>query len=499
MGVFNIEIIIVGAGFGGLSAAAFLAREGYDVTVLEKNDQPGGRANVYQEKDYYFDMGPSWYLMPDVYKNFYAEFGKKPEDYFKLEKLDPSYRIFYYDQKVIDLHPQMEKNYATFETFEAGGGLKLKKYLESSRELYEFSIEEMLYKDYNSILDLLNGRLLLKGYKLRLWENLQHYVEKQFKSDEARKILEYAIGFLGGAPDKTPSFYHLVSHADLTMGVYYPQGGMRRVVESVYQLAQSYGAKFVFNQTVENLEVEDNIIKSVHTSNTVYNPDLVIMNADYHHSEIELLPVKNQSYNERYWESRTLSPSAMVIYLGIDKRIDKLAHHNLFLNKDWEEGFDKVFDPEKAAWPEYPSYYVNVPSSTDKSAAPAGSDTLYILVPLAHTLEDTPQLREEFFNRIIDDLESKIGYNIRENIVVKKIFALKDFKNRYNAYKGTAFGLTHTLKQTALWRPAHHSKKVKNLYYTGQYTHPGIGVPMTMVSSQIVYKDIKNKYPIKNK
>jgi phytoene desaturase len=486
-----MEVIIVGAGFGGISAAALLARDGFDVTVIEKNEQPGGRASVYSEKGFNFDMGPSWYLMPDVYENFYQEFGKNPEDFFDLERLDPSYRMFFGDKKVVDISSDLNKNYELFESFEEGGAEKLKKYLESSKELYEFSVDEMLYRDYRSVLDLLDGKLILKGYKLRLWENLQHYVNKQFKSDEARKILEYSIGFLGGAPDKTPSFYHLVSHADLNLGVWYPQGGLRKVVQSLCQLADSYGVNFHFNESVELLEVHQNRIKRVITDKAVYEPDAVIVNADYPFSEIELLKEENQTYKKDYWEKRTLSPSALVAYIGLNRKIKGLAHHNLFLNKDWEEGFESVFDPEKAVWPENPSYYVNVPSITDKSAAPDGSDTLYLLVPLATGLDDTFELREKLFNGIMDDLELKLGQDIRKDIVVQKIFALTDFKESYNAYKGTAFGLTHTLNQTALWRPAHQSKKVINLYYTGQYTHPGIGVPMTMVSSQIVAKEIK--------
>ncbi len=488
-----MQVVIVGAGFGGLSAAALLARDGFKVTVIEKNEQPGGRGSVYSSKGFNFDMGPSWYLMPDIYQNFYQEFDKQPEDFFELERLDPSYRMFFGDKKVVDISADLDKNYKLFETFEKGGAEKLKKYLDSSKELYDFSIEEMLYKDYRSVLDLIDGQLILKGYKLRLWENLQHYVNNQFQSDEARKILEYSIGFLGGAPDKTPSFYHLVSHADLNLGVWYPQGGLRKVVQSVYQLGESYGAKFHFNETVELLEVHEKRVKRVITDKAVHEADIVIVNADYPHSEMELLTDEYQTYKKDYWEKRTLSPSALVAYIGVKKKIDGLAHHNLFLNKDWEEGFESVFDPEKAAWPENPSYYVNVPSITDKSAAPEGSDTLYILVPLAPGLEDTNELREKFLNHIMNDLESKLGLDIRKDIVVQKIFALNDFKDRYNAYQGTAFGLTHTLNQTALWRPAHESKKVKNLYYTGQYTHPGIGVPMTMVSSQIVVNEIKEK------
>ena len=244
---------MVGSRFGGLSAAALMAKDGHNVTVIEKNEQPGGRASVYSKDDFYFDMGPSWYLMPDVYEKFFAEFNKKPEDYFELVRLDPSYRIFFADEKVVDVASDLEKNYKLFDELEEGGAQKLKDYLEESKEMYDFSIEEMLYRDYKSILDFLNGKLILKGYKMHIWENLQHYVNKQFKSDEARKILEYAIGFLGRSPANTPSFYHLMSHVDLTMGVWYPQGGMRKVVQGIYQLAESYGVEFRFNEPVELL------------------------------------------------------------------------------------------------------------------------------------------------------------------------------------------------------------------------------------------------------
>lgn len=269
---------------------------------------------------------------------------------------------------------------------------------------------------------------------------------------------------------------------------------MRKVVESLYELAESLGVEFKFNEPVEKLEINENVVKKVVTHRRTYESDLVIVTADYPHAEMNLLDPDYQSYNQKYWEERVISPSSMVVYLGVDFKVDKLLHHNLFLNKDWETGFDYIFDPKKAEWPENPSYYVNVPSKTDKTAAPEGSDTIYILIPLAPGMDDTPDLRENLYNSILDDLESKIGINIREHIVVKKLFAINDFKKRYNAYKGTAFGLTHTLKQTALWRPAHRSKKVENLYYSGQYTHPGIGVPMVMVSSQILAREIIEKY-----
>jgi phytoene desaturase len=489
-----MKAIVVGSGFGGISAAALLAKDGYDVTVFEKNEQPGGRASVYSEEGYNFDMGPSWYLMPDVFQKFFAEFNKKPEDYFRLERLDPSYRVFFGSEKVVDVASDIEKNYELFDSFEEGGAEKLKKYLKTSKEVYDFSIDEMLYRDYTSILDFLNGKLMLKGYKLRIWENLQHYVNNRFESDEARKIVQYSIGFLGGSPGNTPSFYHIMSHIDLTMGVFYPQGGIRKVVSSIKDIAESYGVKFKFNEPVTGFEIEDHIIKKVITNMGSYEADIVIVNADYPFTEINLLKPENQTYNEEYWDKKTLAPSAMVAYLGIDKEVDKLTHHNLFLDKDWEAGFETLFDPKKAGWPENPSYYVNVPSKTDKSAAPEGTDTLFVLIPLAPGIEDTQAKRDELYNHIMDDLEAKVGEAIRDHIVVKRIFALTDFKDRYNAYKGTALGLSHTLTQTALWRPAHLSKKIENLYYSGHYTHPGIGVPMVLISSQIVAKEIKDRY-----
>jgi phytoene desaturase len=488
------NIIIVGSGFGGLSAAALLAKEGYHVTVLEKNEGPGGRASVYSDQGFYFDMGPSWYLMPDVFEHFYANFDKKPEDFFQLDRLDPSYRVFFDNTKVVDVASDLEKNYELFDSFEENGAEKLKEYLDSAEKLYDFSVKEMLYRDYTSILDFLSGKMLLSGIRMNILENLEHYVNRKFESDEARKIVQYSIGFLGGSPQRTPSLYHIMSHIDLTLGVWYPQGGMRKVASSMMELAESYGANFYFNQPVELLEVHDHHVKRVITNKATYEADLVLVNADYAHSELDLLSDENRTYKEDYWEKRVLAPSAFVAYVGIDKEMETLIHHNLFLEKDWAEGFDTIFDPTKAAWPENPSYYVNIPSKTDKTAAPTGSDTLFILIPLAPGIEDTPERREYFYNKIMDDLEAKTGENIRDHVVVKKIFALEDFKTRYNAYKGTALGLSHTMRQTALFRPAHKSKKVENLYYSGQYTHPGIGVPMTLISSEIVAKEINDRY-----
>lgn len=482
---------MVGSGFGGLSAAALLARDGHQVTVIEKNEQPGGRASVFSEGGYTFDMGPSWYLMPDVFERFFQEFGRRPEDLFRLVRLDPSYRIFFGDTRQVDISADLERNYELFDSLEEGGGEKLRQYLAESEEMYDLAIKELLYRDYRRLTDLLDPRLVRQGRKVRMFESLGTFVDRHFDSDEAKKIVEYSIGFLGGSPDNTPSFYHIMSHIDFNLGVWYPEGGMRKVAESIFSLCRSMGVDFRFNEPASSLRFDGKQVTHVVTAAAEHPVDAVVVNADYAHAELDLVDRRHRSYDEAYWGKRVLAPSAMVVYLGVGKKVDQLVHHNLFLDDDWANGFDQIFDPAKAAWPQRPSYYVNVPSKTDPTAAPEGRETLFILIPLAPGLEDTAQAREGFYDRIMDDLERKLGTEIRPHVEVKRIFALNDFRDRYNAYRGTALGLSHTLRQTALFRPGHQSKRAANLFYTGQYCHPGIGVPMVLISSQIVHRQIR--------
>lgn len=486
-----MRTVIVGAGFGGLSAAALLARNGADVTVLEKNEQAGGRASVHRDAGFTFDMGPSWYLMPDVFERYFAAFDRTPADFFDLKRLDPSYRIFFGNGRMVDIPADTEKTIALFDTFEEGGGEKLRRYLRSAESLYTLTMRDLLYRDYRSVLDFVSGRLLFEGPKLlQAFEHLDRFVGRYFSSDEARKIVQYSIGFLGGAPSNTPALYHIMSHIDLTMGVFYPEGGIRAVVEAVRRLAEEHGAEFRFNEPATRIVVENGRAVAVETAAGRYPADVVLVNADYAHAELSLLDGASRTYDGEYWEKRVLAPSAMVLYLGLDRKVEGLAHHTLLLEKDWERGFESLFDPAKAAWPASPSYYVNVPSKTDTTAAPPGGETLFVLVPLAPGLPDTQERRQALRDHLLDHLEATLGEPIRDAIVSERCFALDDFAARYNAYRGTALGLSHTLFQTALWRPAHRSRKVPNLYYSGQYTHPGIGVPMTLISSQIVAQEI---------
>ncbi|MEM0448949.1 MAG: phytoene desaturase family protein [Methanomassiliicoccales archaeon] len=485
-----MDIKVIGAGFGGLSAAALLAKEGHKVQVFEKNEMVGGRASYHSDKGFTFDMGPSWYLMPDVFERFYANFKKKPEDLFYLYRLDPSYRIFFDGGKVIDIHAELEKNFKLFDELETNGADKLRRYLASAKEIYELAVRDLLYRDYRRFTDLLDTKLITQGRKVPVFKSLESFVNEHFQSDEARKIVEYSIGFLGGSPKNTPALYHIMSHIDFNLGVWYPAGGMRKVASTVADLAQSFGAEIRLNEEVERINVKDRKVEGITTIRDTYRTDSVVVNADYAHSELKMLKPEYRTYDERYWEKRTLAPSAFVAYVGVDTQFKELAHHTLFLEKDWAEGFDVIFDKSKAAWPENPSYYVNVPSRTDLTAAPKGCDALFILVPLSSYIDDTEALRDKFYLKILKRLGSTIGDDIIGHVVTKRIFCIKDFAARYNAFKGTALGLTHTIRQTALFRPSHSSKKVKNLFYTGQYCHPGIGVPMTLISSTIVANEI---------
>lgn len=481
--------IVIGAGFGGLSAAALLAKQGYKVTVLEKNEGVGGRGSILKESGYEFDMGPSWYLMPDIFEDFFAIFNKKPSDYYDLQRLDPSYRVFTGGKSFLDISADLETNKKLFDTLEPDGGSKLQTYLNDAKFKYEISKAEFLYKSYNHIWDFINWRLIKDGSKLNIFENLSKFVSKHFESETVRKIIQYTAVFLGVNPAKTPSVYSLMTHIDFNLGVWYPIGGIYAVAKAIESLGSELGVEYKFNTPVEKLVVENGNIVSVVTNNEQFIADIIIANADYPFVETQLLPKEYQSYEESYWEKAGIAPSALIFYIGLDKKLDGLTHHNLFLQHDWKSHADKVFDDP--SWPKDPSYYVSCPSKTDPTVAPPDKDLLFILIPVASGIEDTQEIRDKYYDWIITDIENTIGQSIKDHIVYKKDFAHKDFSSRYNAYKGNALGLGHTLRQTAYFRPKQKSKKVKNLYFTGQYTIPGVGVPMTLISSIVLNNELE--------
>jgi phytoene desaturase len=483
------KVIIIGSGFGGLAAAGLLSRDGFNVTVIEKNDQPGGRASVWKKDGFVFDMGPSWYLMPDVFEKYFAEFGKKPTDYLKLIRLNPSYRVFFGKNDFVDISKDLEDNLKLFEKLEKGGSNKMKEYLENSQYQYNVAMKDFIYKDYKHLTDFFKPKLVIEGTKLHMFSKLDDYAKRYFESKKIRKILEYTIVFLGGSPYDSPALYSLMSHVDFNLGVWYPQGGMYKLSEAMHKVAVEQGTEFKFNEPVEKIIVENNKAKVVKTSQNSYNADIVIDNADMPYAETNFLEKKYWSYSQKYWDSRKIAPSAYLLFLGLNKKLKNIVHHNLYFDPSWEEHFSQIFkNPE---WPDNPSYYVSATSYTDDSVAPKGCENLFFLVPVAPGLEDTEKIREKYFNKILTHFEKLIGENITESITVKRVFAHNDFSDSYNAFKGTALGLAHTLKQTAIFRPQHRSKKVKNLFYTGHYNHPGIGVPMVIISSQILADEIK--------
>jgi len=477
------DIVVIGSGFGGLSTACYLADAGANVTVLEKNEQLGGRASRLERDGFTFDMGPSWYLMPDVFERFFGHFGRQPDDYYSLSRLDPHYRIFFKDGDQVDLLPDVEANKELFEQYEPGAGEALERYLDKSEYTYNVGMEHFVYEDRPRLRDYVDLDVLRYSWGLSLLGKMQGHVEGYFEHPKLQQIMQYTLVFLGGAPTNTPALYNLMSHVDFNMGVYYPDGGMGAVVDGIVEMAEELGVEFVTDQPVTEIAGRKGAFAVRTAHGEEYLADRVVSNADYAHTEQELLPPEKRQYSADYWESRTYAPSAFLLYLGVEGDVDELAHHTLVLPTDWSDHFETIFDDP--AWPDDPAYYLCVPSKTDDSVAPEGHSNLFALVPIAAGLEDTPELRETYRQVVLDDIADNTGVDIRDRIVTEEIFCVDDFTDRYNSMEGTALGMAHTLRQTSLFRPSRKSSTVEGLYFTGSYTTPGIGVPMCLISGQL--------------
>jgi phytoene desaturase len=485
--------IIVGAGIGGLGTAALLAKEGYQVTVYEKNEGPGGRGSVWEEAGYTFDLGPSWYLMRDVFNRFFAEFGKVDTDFFEVIRLDPSYRIYFAPNDYVDISSDLHTNIALFDSFEKNGGAKLQKYLQASQKLYESTVHQLLYRNIDSPLDFFK----IPGFAsmarhIPLWGSLDQHVKASFDSPRARSILEYSTVFLGGDPQNTPALYSLMSHLDFNQGVWYPKGGIGALMRAIEWVGKSQGVSYYYNSPVQKILTQNQRAIGVEVQGEKHFAELVIVNADLHHTQSTLLEPSTRTYNANYWRKATIAPSAFLLYLGLDKKINALAHHTLSFDHDWMRHFRDIFTHPK--WPEHPSYYINCPSVTQAGLAPAGGENLFILVPVAAGLEDSDNLRQTYATKIITHVEHLLGESITPHIKLQRIFAHREFISRYNSYKGTALGLAHVLTQSAFLRPSNKSKKITNLYYVGQYTQPGIGMPICLISAHLVRDRIKKDY-----
>jgi len=477
------DVVVIGGGFGGLSTACYLAGAGADVTLLEKNDQLGGRASRLEVDGFRFDMGPSWYLMPDVFERFFGHFGHEPAEYYDLTRLDPHYRIFFKDGDRVDMVPDLAENRKTFESYEPGAAERFDEYLEKSKQNYEVGMEHFVYEDRTSISDYLDWNVAKNARGLSLIGSMQDHVEKYFEHPKLQQIMQYTLVFLGGAPNNTPALYNLMSHVDFNMGVYYPENGLGGVVDGVVELGEELGVDFRIGAPAAEIRGREGAFVTRTEDGQEFYSDYVVSDADYRHTEMELLDERKRQYDAEYWDSRTYAPSAFLLYLGVEGDVDPLAHHSLVLPTDWDDHFETIF--EDPAWPDDPAYYLCVPSQTDDAVAPEGHSNLFALVPIAAGLEDTPELRQQYRDMVLDDIAANTGVELRDRIVVEEQFCVNDFADRYNSTQGTALGLAHTLRQTALFRPSHRSSAVDGLYFTGAFTTPGIGVPMCLISGQL--------------
>ncbi|ARV13910.1 phytoene desaturase family protein [Polaribacter sp. SA4-12] len=475
------NIHIIGSGFSALSASCYMAKAGYNVTVLEKNDTLGGRARQFKKDGFTFDIGPSWYWMPDVFERFFADFGKKPSDYYILDKLNPGYEVYFGENDSVKISSELKEIYDLFETTEKGSAKHLKSFLDSAKSNYDTAITDLVYQPGVSPLELVNTTTIARVSQF--FSTIRKQVRKNIKSNKLIKILEFPVLFLGAKPNNTPAFYNFMNYADFGLGTWHPRGGMYTVIEGMVSLAESLGVKFETNANVEKIitNTSEEITGLLVNGETIA-VDLVLSGADYHHTET-LLDEKLKQYSEKYWDKKTFAPSSLLFYVGFDKKIENVSHHTLFFDTDFDAHAKEIYDNPQ--WPTDPLFYANFTSITDKTSAPEGKEAGFFLIPLAPGIEDTEELREEYFHKIMDRFEKLTNQEVKSHVLFKKSFCVNDFKKEYNSYKGNAYGMANTLLQTAFLRPKIKSSKVDNLYFTGQLTVPGPGVPPALISGKI--------------
>lgn len=480
-----MKISIVGSGFSGLSAAAYLAKAGHDVTVIEKNNTLGGRARKFTEEGFTFDMGPSWYWMPEVFDDFYNDFGRKTSDFYNLVRLDPSYRVYFDKLDFEDIPADFEQLKAFFESHESGAAQKLESFLKDAQYKYEVGMGEFVRKPSLSIREFLDLRILKSAIGLNMFSSVSKEIRTLFSNERLIQILEFPVLFLGATPQDTPALYSLMNYADLKLGTWYPMGGMNKIVEAFVDIAKDKGVKFVLEEEIIEANIQgDRVVSLLSSHGTTFKQDVVVAASDYHNFDSAILPPQFQTYTSAYWDSRVMAPSSLLFYLGINRKIPGLKHHTLFFDADFNQHAQEIYKTNK--WPTEPLFYMCAPSVTDQSVAPKGMENVFLLMPLAAGINDSAELREKYFNILISRLNTIAGFDISDNICFKRSYCVQDFKKDYNSYRGNAYGLANTLKQTAFLKPKMKSKKLNNLYYTGQLTTPGPGVPPAIVSGEVV-------------
>ncbi len=484
----NKKAIIIGSGFAGLSAACFMAKEGWQVQVLEKHSIPGGRARQLKASGFTFDMGPSWYWMPDVFERFFNQFNKTVSDYYSLTRLDPSYRIYFKDGP-LDIPADYDALKALFEKIEPGSSKMLDKFMQEAAYKYKVGMNKLVYKPGLSVKEFADIDLIKGVFRLDVFNSLKSHVAKHFHNSKLCELMEFPVLFLGALPQHIPALYSLMNYADIKGGTWYPQGGMYSIVEAMCSLAEELGVQFLFNENVTAINIKNGKATSVSTTNDIYHADVVISAADYHFTEMQLLPEAYRSYTQKYWDSRVMAPGSLLYYVGLNKKLQGVTHHSLYFDASFEAHGKAIYTTKE--WAQDPLFYVSATSVTDDTVAPAGCENLFLLIPEAAGLTgDTEELRNYYFNIIVQRMEQHLQQSIAESVIFKQSFAHSNFINDYNAFKGNAYGLANTLMQTAILKPRCKSRKVRNLFYAGQLTVPGPGVPPSIISGEVVARVI---------
>lgn len=482
------SISIIGSGFSGLTASALLAAKGKSVTVYEKNDTIGGRARTIQAQGFLFDMGPSWYWMPDVFERYYNLFGHTAADFYELKKLDPGFRVIFGEDDHLDVPEDFDELCSLFESIEKGSASSLKKFMAQAEYKYKVGMSDMVYLPGHSIKEFMSFSLLKDAINIQLFSSFKNHVRSYFKNPKLIALIEFPVLFLGAMPKDTPALYSLMNYTGLKQGTFYPMGGFGKVVDAFKKIAIDSGVTFKTSENIEGFEFQNGSISHIRSNGVNIETDAVIASADYHHVEKNLLPKEFRMYDDIYWDKKTFAPSCLIYYLGLNNKVNKLIHHNLFFDENIEEHAEEIYKNKK--WPAKPLFYVCCPSKIDPSVAPEGSENLFLLMPIATGLDDAEETREQYYNIMMDRLCKYVGEDIRSNIIYKKSYSVSDFINDYNAYKGNAYGLANTLRQTAIFKPKMKSKKVNNLFFAGQLTVPGPGVPPSIISGQIAATEL---------
>ncbi|RMG16972.1 MAG: phytoene desaturase [Bacteroidetes bacterium] len=482
------RVIVIGAGFAGLAAAALLAKAGHKVCLLEKNEQAGGRARQWKQDGFTFDMGPSWYWMPEVFEQYFGLFGKRTADFYELHRLDPGYRVYFGPGDEVDVPASMAALEELFESLEPGSSPRLRQFLQQAAYKYEVGMRDYVFRPSLSLKEFIDWRLIRESFRIQLFASLSKHVRQYFSHPKLIQILEFPVLFLGATPAKTPAMYSMMNHADLSLGTWYPMGGMHQIVRAMVDIAESQGVEIRLNTEVKQMVVDGRRARRVLTSQGEFEADVVVANSDYQHTDQQLTPRPYRNYSARYWERRSMSPSSLLFFLGLDRPVPGLKHHNLFFDKDFDQHAREIYTHPQ--WPSDPLFYACVPSKTDPSVAPAGCENMFVLIPLAPGLEDSGEMRQRYYQLVMDRMQALTGQAIDQHVILKRSYAMRDFKQDYHAFKGNAYGLANTLRQTAFFKPRLKSKKVDNLYFTGQLTVPGPGVPPALISGQVVARQV---------